>query len=509
MKLPQPHEIRKPSKTLAGVTPIAVMCKPRKCKHGVCLYCPSLRVPQSYTPKSPPVLRASLLKYDSFEQVKSRLKAFELMNHPIDKIEIIIMGGNFLDYPLKYQEEFVKGIYNALNCRKSKSLSEAKKRNEKAKHRCVALCIESRPDTILKKGVVKRILDFGCTRVELGVQCLDNKIYKKINRGHGIEEVVEATRLLRENGFKIGYHMMLGLPGSNKKKDIEMFKMLFKDSKFMPDQLKIYPCQVISGSLLSEWYKRGRYEPYSKGELLRLIIKIMKIIPNYCRVMRVMREIPPDYLVAGTTRIDLRRDVDEGLRKISGGGFVPLTPFEVDSHPPNPKSDKRGIQEIRFRELGFNLRDLKKGHKINEDLDLKITKYKASKGEEYFLEIVNKDNVLFGLCRLRIDSRPPNPRLSHPPNPRLSHPPALKKENKKQAFIRELHVYGQALGIGKRGKDFGQHRGLGKRLLKKAEEICFSERVGVLKIISGIGVREYFKKLGYKLDKEGIYMEKK
>ena len=460
MKIPNKGEIRKPSKTLAGVTPIAVMCKPRKCKHGTCLYCPSLNVPQSYTPKSPPVLRAERLKYNAFEQIKSRLRAFGVMNHPVGKIEMIIMGGNFLDYSLDYQYKFVKACYDALNGRVSRDLNGAKQLNEKAKHRCVALCIETRPDTILGKGVIKRLLDFGCTRVELGVQCLDNKIYKKVFRGHTVEDVVNATKLLKDNGFKVGYHMMLGLPGTNPKKDLEMYKKLFKDERFKPDQLKIYPCQVITGAELVNLYEKGKYHPYSKEDVQELIIKIMKLIPNYCRVMRVMREIPPEHLVAGIIRIDLRRDIEQELRKWKGK-----------------------VKEIRFREIGFAIRDLKKGGRIDNKVKLKISKYKASGGEEYFLEFVNKDNILFGLCRLRIV--------------------------KGEAFVRELHVYGQALSLGEKGKKFGQHIGLGKKLIKEVEKIVLKAGINELKIISGVGVREYYKKLAYKLDIEGVYMVKR
>ncbi|MDD5192000.1 MAG: tRNA uridine(34) 5-carboxymethylaminomethyl modification radical SAM/GNAT enzyme Elp3 [Candidatus Nanoarchaeia archaeon] len=460
MKLPLKNEIRKPSKTLAGVTPIAVMCKPRKCKHGTCLYCPSFDVPQSYTPKSPPVLRAERLKYDSLTQVQSRLNAFKLMNHPTDKIELIIMGGNFLDYPLAYQYNFIKKCYDSLNGEFSRSLEQAKKLNEKAKHRCVALCIETRPDSINDKSI-KRMLEFGCTRVEIGVQVLDDRIYKFVNRGHKIKDVVFATQRLKDSGFKIGYHMMLGLPLSNPSKDLNMFKELFLSSDFKPDQLKIYPCQVIKGAKLVGLYKKGKYSPYPKEEIQELIIKIMKIIPNYCRVMRIMREIPPDYLVAGTHRIDLRKDIDTFL-----------------------KEEKVKINEIRFREIGFSLRDKKIEEKIDNKLRLKITRYKASGGREFFLEFVNKNNILFGLCRLRICS------------------------DKDIAFIRELHVYGQSIGIGEKGKQFGQHLGLGKLLLSEAEKISKAKKINNLKIISGVGVREYYKKLGYRLDKEG-YMEKK
>ena len=458
MQIPKSGEIRKPSKTLAGVTPIAVMCKPKKCRHGTCLYCPSLNVPQSYTPKSPPVLRAIRLKYDPYEQIKSRLKAFKLMNHPTQKIELIVMGGNFLEYPTKYQYNFIKRCYDAFNNKKSKTLEQAKKLNETSKHRCVALCIETRPDTCTEKDI-KKILEFGCTRVEIGVQCLDDKIYKFVNRGHLVKQVIEATKRLKNNGFKIGYHMMLGLPKSNPKKDLEMFKKLFKNQDFKPDQLKIYPCQVIQGAELVKLHEKGKYHPYSKEQVQKLIIKIMKIIPNYCRVMRVMREIPPEHLVKGIIRIDLRKDIEEELRK----------------------SSKNKIKEIRFREIGFAIRDLKKHEKINNKLKLKITKYKASNGDEYFLEIINKDNILFGLCRLRIFN--------------------------KQAIIREIHIYGQALKIGEKAKEIGQHKGLGKKLLKQAEKITKENKIFELKIISGVGVRQYYKKLGYKLDEQG-YMIK-
>ncbi len=456
MKPPQKNEIRKPSKTLAGVTPIAVMCKPKPCIHGTCRYCPSLNVPQSYTPKSPPVLRAERLKYSPFEQVKSRLQAFQVMHHPTDKIEMIVMGGNFTEYPEDYKINFIKACYDALNNKPSKNLSQAKKINETAKHRCVALCIESRPDTILKnKNAVQELLDFGCTRVELGVQCLDNKIYKKVNRGHTIKEVVEATKLLRDAGFKIGYHMMLGLPGSSMQKDLKTFKTLFKDERFKPDQLKIYPCQVINGSQLEKDFQKGKYKPYSEQKIKQMIIKIMQIIPNYCRVMRVMREIPPEFLAAGTERIDLRKDIEAEIKK-----------------------RKFRINEIRFREIGFAVRDQLRNQKISQNLQLKVTEYKSSGGIEYFLEFVNKDNILFGLCRLRI-------------NP----------DKNNSAFIRELHVYGQSLPLGIKGKDLmSQHSGLGKLLVKKAEGLAKNNGAKKLSVISGIGARQYFKKLGYFLE---------
>ena len=457
MKLPLKNEIRKPSKTLAGVTPIAVMCKPKSCKHGICLYCPSLDVPQSYTPLSPPVLRAERLKYNSEKQVKARLKAFKLMNHPTSKIEIIVMGGTFLQYPEKYQEKFIKGIYDALNEKTSKTLEQAKKLNEKTKHRCVALAIETRPDYCGDKEI-KRILNFGCTRVELGVQALSDTIYKKVNRGHTIQDVINATKLLKDSGFKVGYHIMPGIPGSNPKKDIQMFKKIFADENFKPDQLKIYPCQVIKGSKLEQIYKQKKYNPYTKEQIESLLIQMLKIVPEYCRVMRIMREIPPKYLVAGTHRIDLRRDLEYELKK-----------------------SNEKIKEIRFREIGFFLRDKHKKEKLDRNLKLKITKYKASHGTEYFLQFINKDNILFGLLRLRIKN--------------------------KKAIIRELHIYGKALQIGIKNRTGIQHKGLGKKLMKKAEEISKQEHINKLSVISGVGVRQYYKKLGYKLEDD--YMVKR
>ncbi|MFH1327014.1 MAG: tRNA uridine(34) 5-carboxymethylaminomethyl modification radical SAM/GNAT enzyme Elp3 [archaeon] len=451
MLIPKKNEVRKPTKTISGITPLAVMLPPRKCDHGSCVYCPNLNVPQSYTPKSPVVLRASKVNYNAFKQAKARLESFKLMNHPTEKVELIIMGGTFLEYPKQFQYKFIRELYDALNNKKSKSLKKAQKLNEKSKHRCVALCIETRPDVCIE--YIDRMREFGCTRVELGVQIIDDVVYKKIKRGHSVNEVIDATKKLKDAGFKIGYHIMPNLPGSNLKKDIKLFKKLFSSQDFKPDQLKLYPCQVIPGAELEKLYWNKKYKPYSKEETEKILIQMLKQVPRYCRVMRVMREIPPEYLVAGTTKIDLRKDIEEELRK---------------------KNSK--LKEIRYREIGFALRDKRK---VNLDLKLKITKYKASKGEEYFLEIVNKQDILFGLLRLRM--------------------------NIGQAIIRELHVYGQSLKLGEKGK-LGQHTGLGKWLMSGAEKIAKENRIKKLSVISGVGVREYYRRLGYKL--EDTYMVK-
>ncbi len=454
--------MRKPTKTISGVTPLAAVIKPKKCKHGTCLYCPSLNVPQSYTPKSPAIMRASLLNYDPYKQVKARLKAFQAMKHPTDKIELIILGGTFLEYPKTYQYKFIKSCYDALNNKISKTLEQAKKLNEKAKHRCIALCIETRPDVCSKEDI-KRILDFGCTRVELGVQTLDNKIYKKINRGHLVKDVIKATQLLKDSGFKVSYHFMPSLPSSNFKKDLKIFKKLFSDERFKPDQLKIYPCQVIKGSKLEKLFYKNKYKTYSIEELIKLLLEFKKIVPRYCRIMRIMREIPPDFIIAGTKRIDLRNILEKELKKR------------------NLK-----CKCIRCREVGHALR---KGIKINKKLKLNKIIYKASKGKEIFLEYINKDNILFGILRLRFPYKP------------------FIKELKNSAIVRELHIYGKSLPLGKLGeKGEFQHKGLGKKLMKKAEYLAKKEGYKKLAVISGIGVREYYKKLNYKL--EGNYMIK-
>jgi len=499
MLKPKKGEVRKPTKTISGITPVAVMLPPRKCNHGACIYCPNLGVPQSYTPKSPVVMRAMSVKYDAYKQVRNRLKAFKAMNHPTDKIELIIMGGTFLQYPEKFQHEFIKNCYDGLNGSVSGSVTESQKKNETAKHRCVALCVETRPDVCSK--YIGRMREWGVTRVELGVQIIDDKIYKKVKRGHTVKDVVDATRDLRNAGFKIGYHLMMGLPGSNIKKDLELFKKLFSDQKFKPDQLKLYPCQVMPNSELEKMYWEKKYKPYGREEIEKVLIEMLKLVPRYCRVMRVMREIPPEYLVAGTIRIDLRKEIENELRK-----------------------KKSKLKEIRYREIGFALRDKRE---VNLDLKLKITKYKAAKGDEYFLEIVNKDDILFGLLRLRVFEEPATfcPTPFHQANVVNSKKASQSKNINKRAIVREIHVYGQSLKLGEKGgisqhsgllegaislrenAEQVQHKGLGKWLMNEAEKIVKKEKIKELSVISGIGVREYYKQLGYEL--KDTYMVKK
>src|SRR3989344_792431 len=454
--------IKKPVRTISGVTPLTVVIKPRKCDHGTCIYCPGgEKVPQSYTDKSPAIMRALALNYNPALQVKNRLDVLKKMGHPTDKIEIIVLGGTFLQYPKDYKCEFIKKCFDALNGKISKNLEEAKKLNEISRHRCVALCIENRPDNCSKEEI-EEMLSYGCTRVELGVQMPDDNLYKKTNRGHSVKDVVEATKRLKDAGFKVGYHVMPGLPYSNIKKDLKLFKKIFSDEKFRPDQLKIYQCQVVSDSPLEKTYQSIKFQPYSEKQAEEIIAKMMILIPEYCRVMRVMREFPKEKMILGIEKLDLRKDLEKEMRK---NGIK--------------------VKEIRMREVGFN-------KNVNPNVRLKITEYNASDGKEFFLEFVNEENILFGLLRLRISDG--------------------------KAIVRELHVYGQAINLGEKGlskkegyakETFGvlaQHRGMGKTLMQKAEEITKKNKIKKISVISGVGVREYYRKLGYELEKS--YMVK-
>ena len=477
MKIPQEGEIRKPAKTMAGVTPLTVVLGPRKCDHGTCIYCPGGEtVPQSYTEKSPAVMRGLMLDFDPYEQVKVRLKAFSVMNHPTDKIELIILGGTFLQYPEDYRENFIKKCFDAMNGVDSKDLEEAKKINETAEHRCVAMCIENRPDNCSEKDI-REMLRYGATRVEIGVQMPDDESYKKTNRGHTVQDVIDASQKLRDAGFKLGYHVMPGLPYSTKEKDLKLFKMIFDDQAYKPDQLKIYPCQVIDDSPLAKTYEQIGFKPMNEKETREILEKMTKMIPEYCRTMRIMREIPPDLLVAGTTRIDIRRDVEKNLR-----------------------DEKVKVNEIRMRELGFNKQFYKK---MDDNIHLKTTEYDASGGKEFFLQYVNKDDILFGLLRLRFLNKPFMEELKT--SDKSSKDDSSHNDEGGTAMVREIHVYGQSLNIGEKGTE-GQHIGIGKKLMQEAERISKENGFKKLAVISGVGVREYYRNLGYKL--EGPYMIK-
>jgi elongator complex protein 3 len=453
---------RKLARTISGVTPLAVMTRPMGCP-GRCLYCPTYPdAPQSYTPESPAVLRARKCDYVARQQVELRLRIFEAMGHPTDKIELIIMGGTFLAQPVDYQYQVVKDCYDGLNGEASATLEEAKKLNETARHRCTGLCIETRPDRC-GEAEVARLLEFGATRVEIGVQALSDDIYRLVRRGHGVAEVVAATARLREHGFKVYYHWMPGLPGSTPEFDLEMSRLLFDDARFRPDGLKLYPTMVVEGTELEKWYREGRYTPYDDETMVGLTVAIKALVPEYVRISRVLRDIPSKFIVAG---------LKDSLRDIV-----------------RERMAREGIECrcIRCREYGHRSRA---GREIGEPRLVRLD-YEAAGGREVFLSYKDAGGTLFGLLRLRIQSQ--------------ALPGQAGKGN--TGLVRELHVFGPEVPLNEQRAEAPQHRGLGRSLLREAERVARGEfGAGQILVLSGTGAREYYRALGYTLS--GGYMVK-
>lgn len=498
--------IKKPTRTISGVAIVAVMCQPQDCPHGRCLYCPeSENAPPSYTGEEPAALRARMYKFDPYQQVYNRLSQLNSIGHPLDKVELIIMGGTFPAHFLCYQEWFVAKCLQAMVdfglkesqitvknhetefTQKSKSrnlnpllnspvphygpenyvlLNDAQQANESSKVRCVGITFETRPD-YCKVEDVDRMLTMGVTRVELGVQTIYNYIYQRIKRGHSVKDVIESNKVLRDSGIKVAMHLMPGL-FSDFNKDLRIFRRLFSDQSFKPDMLKIYPCLITKGSEMHEMWQKGEYEPYTTEEAVDLIVEIKKMLPKWVRTMRIQRDIPSPLIEAGVKKSNLGELVYNRL-------------------------EEEGIQCqcIRCREVGHQ-----SSRGINANLDeiqLMDERYSAVGGEEIFLSQEDPTtDVLAGFLRLRIPSDN-----------------AHRREiDNKTALIRELHVYGSLVPIGERKMGIGQHAGYGEELLAQAEEIALNEynREKMI-IISGIGTRNYYRKFGY--EREGPYMAKK
>ena len=465
------------------------MAKPFPCP-GKCVYCPELfGAPKSYTIESPAVLRALKCNFEPGRQVEFRLKTLADMGHAEDKVELIIMGGTFLAYPQGYQYQFVKACYDALNGFIAADLEEAKKLNEIAEHRCVGLCIETRPDWCGEEEI-SRMLEFGITRVEIGVQTLDDDIHCLTRRGHGVAEVISATRLLRDYGFKVYYHWMPGLPGSTPEHDLELSQRLFDDERFRPDGLKLYPTLVVTGSELENWYRDRRYRPYEDAEMMDLLVDIKTLIPKYVRVPRLMRDIPGKFIIAGCKDLALRGSVRKRMNEL-------------------------GIRCrcIRCREYGHRLRD---GWPIGEPWLTRMD-YETYGGREIFLSYEDENETLFGLLRMRINKSVQKTYVgetlvvsqSSGGGKPLPYNYGLQAaSNTDSALVRELHIFGPEVPLGKRREQAAQHRGLGRKLLREAERIGREEfYVGEIGVLSGVGAREYYRSLGYHL--EGVYMVKR
>jgi len=455
----------KPAKTASGVAVVAVMPKPYECPHGRCTYCPGgleFNTPLSYTGTEPATKAAQKFSYDPYKQVRGKMEQLHSRGHDTGKTEIVIVGGTFPFMPTDYQKEFAKSCYDALNGSKSPSLEQAISANETADNRCVGFTIETKPD-YCKEPHLDLMLELGVTRVEIGVQSLRNNVYKLVNRGHTLDDVVDAFRIARDSGYKIVAHMMPGLPESSPEKDIEDFRRLFEDDAFKPDMLKIYPTLVLQHTGLFKMHESGKYKAYSDGDLVNVIVEAKKIVPEWVRIMRVQREIESKDIVAGPKSGNLRQIVLQKLRE-------------------------RGhkCRCIRCREAGLQGR-----YPAEDEVMLRRIDYSASNGREIFLSYESEDGeTVLGFLRLRKVARPHRSELAG------------------SAIVRELHVYGQAVSVGsKEIDDSCQHRGYGSKLLKEAERIAEDEwGVEKIAIISAVGTRQYYKRLGYLQD--GPYVSK-
>jgi len=444
-------------RSLSGIVNVSVLTKPYKCP-GKCIFCPTQKgVPKSYLKKEPAVQRAILARFDPYLQFKTRIESLEMTGHPTDKIELRVIGGTWSYYPKQYQKNFVKRCFEAGNNRKSKTLESAQRINERAKHRIIGLTVETRPDYINPKEI-KWLRELGVTRVEIGVQSIYEDVLSLNRRGHTVKETIDATRLLKNAGFKVSYQIMPNLAGSSFKKDIEMFKELFSNPDFQPDLLKIYPLGLVKESLLYGWYKKKRFRPYSEKKLIKLLIEMKKQIPHYVRIERVIRDIPSADIVAGGVKTSNLREVVQ--------------------------------KEVKCKCI--RCREVKESYDEKEKLFLLRQDYQASGGKEIFLSFENKNRTkLHALLRLRINND-------------YSGLPVLEKS----AVVREIHTYGQmARIIRKQTSGSAQHKGLGKKLMKEAEKIAKKEfKLDKIAVIAGIGVRGYYRKLGYKL--KDTYMVK-
>ncbi len=448
--------VRKPVKTASGVAVIALMPKPYACPHGRCTYCPGgveFNTPNSYTGQEPSTQNAIANSYDPKKQILDKLEHLIGYGHDSTKLELVIVGGTFLFMPRDYQISFIKSCFDALNGFDSGDLESAKKNNENANIRNVGFTIETKPD-YCKTQHVDWMLDYGITRVEIGVQSLHEKAYQIVNRGHTLEDVIESFQISKDAGYKIVAHMMPGLPDITPEEDIMDFKKLFFDPAFRPDMLKIYPTLVLENTALYQSYKEGKFVPYSQDDMIKVLTEVKKIIPRWVRIMRMQREISSDQIIAGPNLGNLRQIVQQNL-----------------------KAQNLSCRCIRCREAGLS------EDSINiDDIRLNRENYESSNGQEVFLSYDDSKDRIFGFLRLRKPSK-----AAH--RSEISHDTCI---------VRELHVYGKSLKLGKRDNDSIQHLGLGKNLMKEAERISNEEfDAKKLLVISAVGTREYYRKLGY------------
>lgn len=446
-----------------------------------CHYCPNEKAseannfidqPRSYLFQEPAVLRANDNKFDAILQFNARVNTLVDIGHNVDKIELIILGGTWCSYPKAYQEKFITELYYAANTyydiddgskRKILSLEEEIERNENAQLHIIGLTLETRPDTITLEEI-KNFRRYNATRIQLGVQHTNNVILKKINRGHTIEAAHKAIKMLKENCYKVDIHLMPNLPGASFEIDKDMLCKALYDEKLQVDQLKIYPCAVVPFTKIKKWFEDGTYVPYGDDVLFELIKDFKRNVQTYKRLNRIIRDIPSLYISGGYSHksVNMRQLLQEDMKK-----------------------NNWKCNCIRCREVGAST--------VNEsEIELKTIKYQGSGGDEYFISFETKDHLI-GFIRLRINTNPDTENMLD----------VLKGA----ALIRELHVYSNVSKVGCVNESSMQHKGYGRRLVEEAEKIAVQNGLYKVAIISGTGVRNYYRKLGYSL--VDTYMVKK
>jgi elongator complex protein 3 len=452
------HLQMKPTRTQAGVTVVTVLTKPYPCP-GKCIFCPTdVRMPKSYLHDEPGAQRAERHGFDPFAQTSARIRALEQIGHPTEKIELLILGGTWSSYQRSYQEWFVKRCFDAINEVEAETLLEAQEINAKGKRRNVGLVVETRQDRI-DTDELRWLRYLGVTKVQVGIQSLDDHVLTLNRRGHDVQATRDAFRLLRLAGFKIHGHWMANLLGATPQSDLEDYGRLWSDLAIQPDELKIYPCMLVENAELYEYWQRGEYKPYDEEQVREILITCMSQTPRWVRLNRVIRDFPTTNVVAGNKKANMRQLAQQEM-------------------------DRRGLRGMDIRN-----REIRRKKASRADLALHIDTYQTDATTEHFLSFETKDERIAGFLRLSL----PHRYQTHP-----------LPELQDYAMIREVHVYGPALDLGEESQGEAQHIGLGSELIEKAKKISRDAGYGRLAVISAIGTRQYYARHGFQID--GLYM---
>lgn len=453
------HLQKKPTRSQAGVTVVTVLTKPYPCP-GKCIFCPTdVRMPKSYLHDEPGAQRAERHGFDPYAQTDGRLTALEQIGHPTDKIELLILGGTWSSYPREYQEWFVKRCFDAMNGEDSETLEEAQRKNALGSRRNVGLVVETRQDHV-DIDELRWMRYLGVTKVQVGIQSLDEHILSINKRGHDVQSTRDAFKLLRLGGFKIHGHWMANLLGATVASDVVDYGRIWQDPAIRPDELKLYPCMLVENAELYDYYQRGEYKPYTEEEVLEVLVQTMPMTPRYVRLNRVIRDFPTTNVVEGNKKANLRQIAQREIKK-------------------------RGLtlEDIRIREI--------RREKVTwDDLELRIETYETDGTVEHFLSYETADNRLAGFLRLSF----PEKNVTHP-----------LPELQNHAMIREVHVYGPVLNLGESSQGEAQHIGVGSKLIHKAKEMAKAAGYINIAVISAVGTREYYRK-HHGFEMNGLYM---